>query len=162
MADKSSFTPEEWSSLLQLPGVASMYIITASPAIGDSFKETMVLAKQIADPKLKESSTGLLKSVLAEFTDSSSAKQVQPQLGDNKDMASARATLLEKLRTGVALADAKAGDEAAEFKQWLYKIAVETAEAAKEGDFMGIGGEKVNQAERDALKQMADILGVQA
>jgi hypothetical protein len=41
-------------------------------------------------------------------------------------------------------------------------VANDTAEAAKEGDFMGIGGEKVNQAERDALSQLATVLGVQA
>ena len=36
MTDKTSFSTEEWASVLQLPGAAAMYIITASPAIGDS------------------------------------------------------------------------------------------------------------------------------
>ncbi|MFO7632566.1 MAG: hypothetical protein R6W76_08510 [Caldilinea sp.] len=40
-------------------------------------------------------------------------------------------------------------------------VAVATAEAAKEGDFMGIGGVRVNEAEKAALQQLAEILGVQ-
>jgi hypothetical protein len=89
-----------------------------------------------------------------------SVKAAQPQL-TTKDVAGAKAELLESLKQVTALVDGKATpEEAAQFKGWLYKIAVDTAEAAKEGDFMGFGGEKVNQAERDALKELAGVLGV--
>jgi hypothetical protein len=80
-----------------------------------------------------------------------------------KDMAGLRTMLMENITKNVAVIDAKAeANEAKDFKMWLYKVANDTAEAAKEGDFMGIGGEKVNQAERDALSQLATVLGVQA
>ena len=36
-----------------------------------------------------------------------------------------------------------------EFKQWLLRIAKNVAFAAKEGDFMGFGGERFSQEERD-------------
>jgi hypothetical protein len=163
MTDKATFTPEEWAGILQTTGAVSMYIITASPAVGDSMKESFALAKNLADPKQKESAGGLLKAVLSEFTDASSAKAAQPKYEGAKDMPGLRAMILDDVTKNVAVIDAKAeANEALDFKMWLYKVAKETAEAAKEGDFMGIGGEKVNQAERDALSQLATVLGVQA
>jgi hypothetical protein len=101
--------------------------------------------------------------VLDEFTDSSSAKAAQPKYEGAKDMPALRAMILEDVTKQVALVDAKAeANEAKDFKMWLYKVANDTAEAAKEGDFMGIGGVKVNQAEKDALAQLATVMAVQA
>jgi hypothetical protein len=163
MTDKTSFSAEEWAGLLQTAGAVSTYIITASPAVGDSMKESFALAKNLSDPKQKESAGGLLKAVLDEFKDSSSAKAAQPNMDGAKDMAGLRTMLMENITKNVAVVDAKAeANEAKDFKMWLYKVANDTAEAAKEGDFMGIGGERVNQAERDALSQLATVLGVQA
>ena len=51
MTDKTAFSPEEWAGIKTLPGAVSMYIITASPAVGDSMKESFALAKNLADPK---------------------------------------------------------------------------------------------------------------
>lgn len=162
MTDKTSFSSEEWASVLQLPGAVSMYIITASPAIGDSIKETYALAQNLADPKQKENAGGLLKAVLDEFKDASSARQAQPKLDSAQDMAALRAALLDTIRKAVAVVDQKAeANEALDFKMWLFKVANETAQAAKEGDFLGIGGEKVNQAERDALTELGTVFGVQ-
>ena len=62
----------------------------------------------------------------------------------------------------MAILDATAGAEARPVKAWLYRVAVATAEAAKEGDFMGIGGVRVNDAEKAALAELAAILQVPA
>lgn len=162
MTDKTSFSTEEWAGVLQLPGAVSMYIITASPAIGDSVKETFALAQNLSDPKQKESAGGLLKAVLDEFTDAGNARQAQPKLDGAQDMAALRTMLLDNVRKNVAVVDQKAeANEAIDFKMWLYKVANETAQAAKEGDFLGIGGEKVNKAESDALTELATVFGVQ-
>jgi hypothetical protein len=163
MTDKTAFSAEEWTGLLQTAGAVSMYIVTASPAVGDSMKESFALAHNLSDPKAKESAAGLLKAVLDEFKDPSSARAAQPNLDGAKDMAGLRTMILENVTKNIAVVDAKADvGEAKDFKMWLYKVAKDTAEAAKEGDFMGMGGEKVNQAERDALSQLATVLGVQA
>lgn len=162
MTDKTSFSSEEWASVLQLPGAVAMYIITASPAIGDSLKETYALAQNLANPAQKESAGGLLKSVLDEFKDADSARQAQPKFESKQDMAALRTAILDAIRKDVALVEQKAeANEANEFKMWLYKVANDTAHAAKEGDFMGIGGEKVNQAETDALTELGTVFGVQ-
>ena len=161
MTDKTSFSSEEWASVLQLPGAVAMYIITASPAIGDSIKETYALAQNLADPAQKESASGLLKALLEEFKDAGSARQSQPKFDNAQDMAALRTQILDTVRQSVALVDQKAdANEAIDFKMWLYKVANDTAQAAKEGDFLGMGGEKVNQAERDALTELGTVFGV--
>lgn len=161
MTDKTSFSSEEWAGVLQLPGAVAMYIITASPAIGDSIKETYALAQNLADPAQKESASGLLKSVLDEFKDADSARQAQPKFEATQDMTALRTAILDAIRKEVALVDQKAeANEAIDFKMWLYKVANDTAQAAKEGDFLGFGGEKVNQAETDALTELGTVFGV--
>jgi hypothetical protein len=47
-------------------------------------------------------------------------------------------------------------------KQLIYHTALASADAAKEGDFMGIGGVRVNDAEKAALSELASILNVPA
>jgi hypothetical protein len=53
-------------------------------------------------------------------------------------------------------------DQAEGFKSWLVSIAGKVANAATEGGFFGIGGEKVSAAETAAINQLASSLGVKA
>jgi hypothetical protein len=64
----------------------------------------------------------------------------------------------------VAILDAKAtADEAAGYKAWLLEIATTTAAAGKEDQgFLGRGGVAINDAERAAIKAVAEVLGVDA
>ncbi len=158
-ATKNDFTPEEWQSVVGLPVAVSMVISLASPAMGDMFKESMALAKQVADIANNPNAAGLLAELAAEYKDQATLKQAQPEL-DKSSLEAARAKLLESVRAAVAILDAKGGEEAGALKTWLYGVAVATAEAAKEGDFMGIGGVKVNEAEKAALQELATVLQV--
>ncbi len=46
----------------------------------------------------------------------------------------------------------------AEYKEWLLNIAKNVAYAAKEGDFMGIGGERFSKAEREFYAALEEKL----
>jgi hypothetical protein len=77
--------------------------------------------------------------------------------------AQIKARAIEALRRAAAIIDAKAPpQEAREFKTWLRSISQEVAEAAKEGGFLGIGGERVSEAEQAALREIVEALGVPA
>jgi hypothetical protein len=54
----------------------------------------------------------------------------------------------------------KAPEEAEGYKQWVYKAAQLSSEAAKEGGFLGMGGKRVTEAEAAALKEVAGALGI--
>ncbi|MBE2236213.1 MAG: hypothetical protein IAE81_00380 [Caldilineaceae bacterium] len=158
---KNDFTPEEWRTVVGLPVSVSMVISLASPAMGDMLKESLALAKQVAEVANDPNATGLLAELAVEYKDSATLKQAQPEL-EKSGVDAARVKLLEEVRASVAMLDEKAGDEAAPVKRWLYGVAVATAEAAKEGDFLGFGGVKVNEAETAALAELAAILQVAA
>jgi hypothetical protein len=49
-------------------------------------------------------------------------------------------------------------EEADEFKKWLLTIARRVAEAANEGGIFGFGGERVSDAEKNVLRQIAFAL----
>ena len=61
-----------------------------------------------------------------------------------------------------ALLGRKAPGEAEGFKGWLLGSAQGVAEAAKEGGVFGIGGVQVSEAEKTALAEVAQALGVKA
>jgi len=68
---------------------------------------------------------------------------------------------LEACRALASLVDRKASKEEAEgVKRWLVAIAQRTAEAAKEGGFLGIGGTRVSETETVAIRDVARALGV--
>jgi hypothetical protein len=71
-----------------------------------------------------------------------------------------KAQILAGLQTAIAAVDATATpEEAAQLKQWLYGVGEAVAKAAKEGDFMGIGGKKVSDAEAAVLGEIKAALG---
>jgi hypothetical protein len=49
-------------------------------------------------------------------------------------------------------------DEADEFRKWLLAIGRHVAEAANEGGIFGFGGERVSDAEKNVLRQIAFAL----
>ncbi len=61
-----------------------------------------------------------------------------------------------------ALLDSKAPQDAAAFKQLLSTISSKVADAAKEGSVLGFGGQKVSEAEKATLTDIAKVLGIAA
>ena len=66
-------------------------------------------------------------------------------------------------RTAAALVDERSEpSDAAAYKEWSVAIARQVAEAAKEGGFLGFGGERVSAEERAMLARIERALGVPA
>ena len=161
MTTKTDFTAEEWEKLLEAPMSITMYIAVVSPSIFGSIKEAVSVAKNIAK-KTKEGTTELLSFILADFQDKETAKQAQPEF-ESKDPASIKQEVLDELGAVVVLLDEKAtAGEASEIKSWLYQVGVDTANASKEGGFLGIGAVRVSDEEKAALVEIAGALGVEA
>jgi len=160
MTTKADFTNEEWTYLLQAPTAAGMYIMMADPnfVIG-SMKEAFAVSAGIIS-KEKESNSELLTALLADFKEKEMVKQARLKF-EEKNMEAMKQTSLNALKKVVQLLAEKATpEEAAEIKNWLYDLGVTTAEAAKEGGFLGFGGTRVSEKEEKALQELADLLGV--
>ncbi len=160
MTTKADFTDEEWTSLLQAPTAAGMYIMMADPnfVIG-SMKEALAVSAGIISRE-KEHNSELLTSLLADFKDKDMVKQARLKF-EKKDLEAMQQTAYTVLEKVVRLLAEKATpEEADEIKNWLYELGVKTAEAAKEGGFLGFGGTRVSEKEKKALQELADLLGV--
>ena len=163
MANKESFTPEEWTKVLESTMLAGMAVTAAEPSglwgsLKEAFASSAVLAKSRQDAGANE----LVKAVIAEFESSEGRAKLQEALKQRLQGASAGDVVkrsLENLREVSGILDAKAPADAAAYKAWLQGISQKVAEAAKEGSTFGFGGVKVSDAEKLALEDIAKALG---
>jgi hypothetical protein len=92
----------------------------------------------------------------------SSPDPMQSMKIDAKNPEEAKKKAAEGCVAATAIVTQKSPGEADEFKQWLMTIATRTAEAGKEGGFLGIGGTRVSEKEKTELAALASALGVSA
>src|SRR5271170_6281861 len=103
--------------------------------------------------------TPLLKDLAADLTQKMSIPKPPP--GATPTQVQAAATEILK-RTSDLLAQKATPEEATEVKQWLAGVAKATAEATKEGGFLGFGGTLVSDEEKAALATVNSTLGLAA
>ena len=160
MTTKADFSTEEWQSIVQAPMAIGGLVTLASPAIGDAMKESMSVAKKLAEMAQNTGNEELLGALAAEFKSRDTAKEAQLKL-ETRDPAAVKAQMLGVVQSAAAAIDAKAApDEATKAKQWLYSLGEAAANAAKEGDFMGIGGQRVSPEEEAVLGEIKTALGI--
>ncbi len=166
MANKQNFTPEEWSKIVQSVVLSGMAVTAADPSgliglLQESFASGSALLKAKTDPGASE----LIKAVVAEFETSDGRGKVQEAI--KARLAGAKAgdvsqRSVEALREASSILDSKAPQDSAAFKQWLRTISSKVADAASEGGVLGFGGQKVSDAEKATLGEIAKALGVAA
>ena len=163
MADKTNFTKEEWTLLLESPMIAGMAVTAADPSgLWGLLKESFAGGSALAQAA-RANTNALVKAVVTDFSSSEGrstardglkAKFAASQPSDLKMKA------IDSLRQVSALLDAKAPDDAASFKAWLRQISQSTAEAATEGGgLFGVGGVQVSEAEKATLTEISSALG---
>lgn len=164
MADKTSFTKDEWSLLLKSPMIAGMAITAADPSglwglLKESFAGGAALTKVAADPNANE----LVKAVVADFSTSEGRSTahdgLKAEFAGGKP-ADIKTKCVDSLRQVSALLTAKAPDDAIAFKSWLRQISQSTAEAATEGGSLFGGGVQVSDAEKATLVEISSALGI--
>jgi hypothetical protein len=163
MVGKVDFTPEEWQQILIAPQMASLYIALSSPSgpVG-AVKEMMASTKLIIEAIKVGSGNALIDAVVADLREKAEHKEKVEAPQISKDPNETKAMCLQACRDLAALLSLKAPTEAEGYEQWVYQAAQNSAEAAKEGGFFGIGGTRVSEAEAAALKEIAGALGIPA
>ncbi len=158
MTAKKDFTEEEWTQLLKAPTAVGLYIMMADPnfLIG-TMKEALTISTEIIKRE-KAQNSELLAALLAEFHNKDMAKQARIEF-EKKDLEAMRQAAWDALQKAVEILDKKATpEESAEIRQWLYDLARKTAEAATEGGFLGFGGTRVSEKEKEALSKLKELL----
>lgn len=163
MADKSSFTPDQWKKIIQAPLLAGFAVSAGDPSglIG-TIQEGLASAKALAEAKADAGADALIKAVVEELltpegrTSAREGVRMLIQGGDANEM---KVKALEELRCTAKILDSATPIESRAFKNWLKQIANLVAEAAREGGFLGFGGEKISAAERATLAEISSALG---
>jgi hypothetical protein len=162
MATKADFTSEEWQRILSLPQVAALYLVLASPSGPLGLAQEMVASTKGVVEALKTSSGNeLIDAVAADMREKAEKRErLEPPLKPGNDPNELKAQCLQLCREVAALLSLKAPADAGPYKQWVYQSAQSSANAAKEGGFFGIGGERVSEAETAALQEIATALSI--
>ena len=166
MANKQSFTPEEWTKILESTMLAGMAVTAAEPSgLWGLLKEGFASSSALAAAKANSGSSELVKAVIAEYETTEGRAAIQEALrkrfaGSKPGDAVQRS--LDNLREVSAILAAKAPGDAPAFKAWLSSISQKVAEASSEGGFLGIGGVQVSDAEKATLSDIAKALGTRA
>ena len=160
MAQKADFTSEEWQQLLSLPQIASLYLALASPSGPVGLVQEMIAStKGILEALKSSSGNELIDAVAADFREKAEKRErMELPLKTSNDPNEIKAQCLQICRDVAALLLQKAPFDALAYKEWAYQAARNSANAAREGGFLGIGGERVSEAETAALKELATAL----
>lgn len=149
MTGKADFTDEEWEQILQGPPTAGLIVITAQR--GGSFRESFSMAKAYSEARRQHGDSELLDTIASTKPEVDHTRYHSPE--ELKEHG------LGHLRDAVALLEQKATpEEVDDYKRFVINLAQRVAEAHKEG-FLGLSGERVSDAEREAIEEIAGALG---
>lgn len=161
MAKKTDFTPQEWQTMVAAAPMVGVAVTCASPnGPWGIMKEMLSMGMAMAEMLQKGSDNQLIAEIAADLKQRQTRPEPPPNMTDPEictDIA------LKHVRAVNELLERKvAGGEAAEFRNWLLSVAKRVAESANEGGIFGFGGERVSDAERNVLRQIAFALDLPA
>ena len=162
MADKSSFTSDEWSRLLSSAMVTGMAITAADPSgVWGLLKEGMAGGWALIQARGDAKANPLVRAVATDFATAEGRSAAQTALKarfTGTTFSALKATALAELTSVAGILDSKAPEDAAAFKAWLQEVAQKAAEAGNEGGFLGFGGVAVSEAEKSTLAEISAAL----
>jgi hypothetical protein len=148
MTTKAAFTDEEWTSVLQGPTGAGMFVVMS--AKGGMFRETVAMSKAYAEARTAHGESELLDEIVSARPSTDRSRFHSPD--------ELRDRVLENLREAVALLAAKATPEEVDgYRRFVLTVVDKVAAAHREDD--GGGGQDVSPAEAAAIEQVAAALG---
>ncbi len=160
MSLKETFAPDEWAAIAGAPQIVATAVMMATfSGLGGTAKEAFSLAHSLAEGRAGSN------PLIQELTTPEEVSAVQTDLRA-KVKTLDHATFKQQLNTmavddakrAVEILETKAPDQVAPYKQWLMATAFGVANASKEGDFLGIGGKRISDAERETLNSLSAAL----
>jgi hypothetical protein len=161
MTSRADFTDEEWARLGRAPLVAGMAISLADPGGPiETAKESGATLKTLLEAA-QERTFGPFVAEIAQDAAAKAQRRENPLAGFRPDRHRALEEVLDELRAVHRLLRHKAEpEELGDFREFLRVASQRAALAAREGGFLGFGGEQVSTREQDMLETIGEIFGV--
>jgi len=163
MASKTDFTPEEWNTLRTAPALVGGAMMAASPdGFFSSIREAFSMGSSSFSTLKAFEGVPLLKEIMMDKD--KLVDEMKARIGTGGDAAARRAKLhaeaIAGVKQAVALLVQKGTPEDVKaYRAWIGAVAEGVANAASSGGFLGFGGEKVSEAEKTFLGEVAAALG---
>ena len=159
MTTKAAFSEDEWTRLKRGPFIAGLAISLADPGGPiEAIKETAAALKTVTGAA-DSVERGELVGELAKEVTAEARERKNPLAGFRPKGALAGQEILDELREVNAIVSGKAtAEEADAYRGWLLAAARESADAAKEGGFLGFHAERVSGGEQRMLDQLEGVL----
>ena len=153
--------------VLLMHGLEAAAVLISTASLGrkeETASEGFAMANHVLESAKDQIAHPLLMSIIQALEDRAAGGGAFPDYGKVVRAPDARDRAMTVVRSAVAAVNARATpDEAAAYRAWLLGIATAVAQAGKEDQgFLGRGGVLVNDAERDALGELAGMLGLEA
>jgi hypothetical protein len=152
LTGKSDFTEEEWKAVLEGPPSAGVLVATAQR--GGSFRESLSMAKAYVEARQRHGGSELLDEITA----------ARPEIDHTRfaTVGELKQHCLQNISDALGVLGAKATpDEVDDYKGFVKSLAERVAEAHREGP-LGLSGERVSDAEREALEEIANAVDAPA
>lgn len=165
MTTQADYNEEEWQSLIDGPALVGTVIMLAGKSGLGSMKESMAVAAGILSGGSDHPSNELVQGIIESRTKGGMKATVENMSSDNPYLGLKPDALLELVvdrckDLSLLLGRNATSTEADGYKQWMLDVGQRVAEAAKEGGFLGIGGERVSAEETKAIAQIRAALSM--
>lgn len=163
MPTRNDFTAEQWQAVRNAPQlVALATAAAANSGLFGSLAEGMATASTIAATLRGEQP--LLREIFAKDEMGAAQNEIKGLLRSVSDGTALDTTLqtaaVEAVAAALAALNAKGTDaDVAAFRDLLRQIGDKVANAAREGGFLGFGGERVSDGERQFLARLQPVIG---
>jgi hypothetical protein len=163
MTTKTDFTSDEWEILRDAPNLVILAVAFAGASgFFGSIAEAMAPSGTIMEAA--QGGNQLLREVCKKEEMISSVDSIKNMAKAGGDLAVLQSDLhreaIVKSRAALDLLRQKgAAEDVAAYRGFLLTLGDKVANAAKEGAFLGFGGERVSEPERILLAELADAVG---
>lgn len=150
---RGKYTDAEWTKVHMAPLAAAYLVIAASPSRESDVKKEMQAAISSVDKTVKDvSPTSLLGTAFGGGLTGDELRKLQDSRPTNEKA-------LGMISESRSIVSAKAPAEEGKFSDMILRVADNVAGAAKEGGFLGFGGQQVSNEERQAISSIHNALG---
>jgi hypothetical protein len=162
MSSRSDFTPEQWRALCNAPQLVALATAAAGHSgLFGSISEGMAMASSMAEAVRGDHP--LLKEIFAKDDIRASQDDIRALIKGVSDTATLNVKLQDAAASALtaavtALASKGATTDADAYRRMLGGIAEKIANASSEGGFLGFGGERVSEGERQFLDRLKGLL----
>lgn len=170
MGKLENYSEDQWSIVSATPQLVGVAMAGAgSSGLIGSTKEMFANARSMMDAKKEYGSNTLIQAIVPDTTDPKKAMEdaknqrsiVMDRLKSKNVKSSEQLSeiILADCKEAIAVLEEKESSEVvADYKKWILQIAEKVGNAAKEGDFLGFGGERFSEKEQVLFEKLKNTL----